>query len=85
MSEQQRGYVQRYMKSLKGWREKSLGERMCHNLAAATAADVFRLSPEEQREVDAWLDEKFPERKAEGKPKDDGPPSLFSLDLPEAD
>jgi len=81
MSQQQRDHARRYMSSLARWKEKNLGDRQCHELAAAVARQEFPLSEEERREVDAWLDEKYPVRTN----KDDRrePPSLFD-DLPMA-
>jgi hypothetical protein len=81
MSERQRDHVKEYGRSLAAWRAKNLGEKMCHDLAAAVAKERFKLEPDKQAEVDAWLDDRYPERKA--KPNPDAPPSLFD-DVPRA-
>lgn len=80
MSDRQRDHVKRYMKSFAEWKEKNLGAEMSHQLAAAVAREEFKLDAEEQRAVDEWLDEKFPERKKKREPES-GAPSLFD-DLP---
>ncbi len=63
MSQQQRDHVKRYGESLRIWKEKNMGERMCHDLASETARTKFKLSDDEQKEVDAWLDERYPMRR----------------------
>jgi hypothetical protein len=68
MSERQREHVKEYRRSLAAWKAKNLGEKMCHDLAAAVAKDRHRLEADEQAAVDAWLDERYPERKAKPKP-----------------
>jgi hypothetical protein len=37
MSERQRDHVKRYIQSLGIWKEKNLGEQMCHDIARDTA------------------------------------------------
>ena len=76
MSQQQRDHVKRYVSSFKRWREKNLSEHHCHTVAAAVARKEFPLNVDEQREVDAWLDERYSVRlkKAES---DDDLPSVF--------
>jgi hypothetical protein len=76
MSTLQHNYAKEYIRSLKVWREKNIGTKACHELAAATARDKFKLEPDELKAVDAWLDEKFPERKKE-EPRGDMP--LFEV------
>jgi hypothetical protein len=65
MSERQRDHVKEYARALGVWREKNLSDKNCHEIAAATAKEKFRLEPDEQKAVDAWLDEKYPVRKKE--------------------
>lgn len=63
MSQQQRDHVVEYKRALAVWEAKNISEKNCHELAAATAKEKFSLEPDEQRAVDAWLDEKYPVRK----------------------
>ena len=65
MSRQQRDHVKEYTRTLGLNRSRNLGEKMCHDIAAAVARKKFRLGPEEQAAVDAWLDEKYPVRTKE--------------------
>jgi hypothetical protein len=37
MSERQREHVKRYIQSSRIWKEKNLGEQMCHDIARDTA------------------------------------------------
>ena len=76
VSRPQRDYVKLYRASLRGWKDKLLPERNCHELAEAYARERVRLGPDEQRAVDDWLNEQYPVRL---KPKHerwkDDPPS----------
>ena len=65
MSERQRDHAKEYIRQLNLNKERNLGEKMCHGIAAAVAKEKFRLEPEEQLAVDAWLDERYPARKKE--------------------
>jgi hypothetical protein len=56
-------HVLRYKQTLKRWLEANLGAEMCHKLAGIEARKAFPLLDEQQAEVDAWLDERYPERK----------------------
>ena len=60
------------------WKVKNLGEKMCHNLATAAAKEKFRLEPDEQAVVDAWLDVKYPERVKKDPPDQSNAP-LFDV------
>jgi hypothetical protein len=82
MSQQQREHVKRYVSSYKRWKEKNLGEHHCHTVAAAFARKEFPLSEDEQREVDAWLDERCQVKTEKAECTDD-PLSNFDL-LPSA-
>ena len=59
MGQQPRDHVKRCVSSFKRWKEKNLSEHHCHTVAAAIARKEFPLSEDEQREVDAWLDERY--------------------------
>jgi hypothetical protein len=65
-------HVLRYKQILKRWQEANLGAEMCHRIAAIEARKAFPLPEELQAEVDAWLDEKYPEQKRE-RPREDYP------------
>ena len=81
MSQQQRDHVKRYVSSLSKWKNKYVGERSCHELAGGVARQESPLGTDEQREVDAWLDERYSVRIRKDDHKE--PPSLFD-DLPVA-
>jgi hypothetical protein len=70
ISQRPRDHIIEYRRSLAVWREKNLSVKICHECAAASTKEKFRLEPEEQLAVDAWLDEKYPERKKEMPPDD---------------
>lgn len=45
MSQQQRAHVLSHMCSVTVWNEKNLSDKICHDCAAATAKEKFRLEP----------------------------------------
>ena len=55
-------HVLRYRRTLKRWKEANLGAGLCHRLAAIEAQKAFPLPDDQQAEVDAWLDKKYPGR-----------------------
>jgi hypothetical protein len=77
VSQRQRDHVKEYARSLRLGKEKNLSDKVCHDCAASTAKEKFRLEPEEQAAVDAWLDEKYLERTKRDEPVVDFP--LFNV------
>jgi hypothetical protein len=69
-----RKYVKLYLKLFNDW-EGRLPESARHDLAAKAARGTHKLPAAEQREVDAWLDKKFPGRGS--KPEAPKGPGLF--------
>jgi hypothetical protein len=72
---QQQEHASRYMTNLTKWQDRKMSEALCHILAATFTREEFPLSENDQRAVDAWLDEKFPVRTKKEDRRE--PPSLF--------
>ena len=73
-------HVLRYKRTLRRWKEANLDDGLCHRLAGIEAHKAFPLPEEQQAEVDAWLDGKYPERSK----RDDGSIEYPPMDVPRA-
>lgn len=58
----------RYLEVLKARQAQNLPDHLCHRSAEAEAERDFKLTADERRKRDAWLDKNHPNRKKEPEP-----------------